>query len=276
LLEDYKEYTIFFTDGSKTDKRVGASVIYKENKIMIKIPNSCTISSAEAIAISHSLDIIKQNKITKSIILSDSLSTLTNIQNYLQPNDISRKIQNQISSLELQSQSITMNWMPNHFGIQGNELADTYAKQAITSPDAHQINIHTLQDSKNIINKSITNQWQQIWQIMHTKLNEITPSIYPWPVTSLPRRQEVILNRLRIGHTWLTHRHFMNRTDPALCPTCGVTLTVKHGICNCLKYRDIKDSLEISDNFQQALSPDPENVYKIFKFLKLTKMYNLI
>jgi hypothetical protein len=38
LLEDYKEYTIFFTDGSKTDG-VGASVIYKENKIMIKIPH---------------------------------------------------------------------------------------------------------------------------------------------------------------------------------------------------------------------------------------------
>jgi hypothetical protein len=109
---------------------------------------------------------------------------------------------------------------------------------------------------------------------MHTKLNEITPSIYPWPVTSLPRRQEVNLNRLRIGYTWLTHGHLMNRTDPALCPTCGVTLTVKHVICNCLKYRDIKDSLEISDNLQQALSPDPENVYKIFKFLKLTKMYN--
>jgi ribonuclease HI len=226
LLEDYKEYTIFFTDESKTDEGVGSSVIYKENKIMIKIPNSCTISSAEAIAISHLLDIIKQNKITKSIILSDSLSTITNVQNYLQPNDISRKIQNQISSLELQSQSITMIWIPSHAGIQGNELADTYAKQAITSPDAYQINIHTLQDSKNIINKFITNQWQQIWQIMQTKLNEITPSIYPWPVTSSPRRQEVILNRLRIGHTWLTHGHLMNRTDPVLCPTCGVTLTV--------------------------------------------------
>jgi ribonuclease HI len=162
LLEDYKEYTIFFTDGSKTDEGVGASVIYKENKIMIIIPNLCTISSAEAIVISHSLDIIKQNKITKSIILNDSLSTLTNIQNYLQPNDISKKTQNQISSLELQSQSITMIWIPSHVGIQGNELVDSYVKQAITSPDPHQINIHTLQDSKNIINKFITNQWQQI------------------------------------------------------------------------------------------------------------------
>jgi hypothetical protein len=169
-----------------------------------------------------------------------------------------------------------MIWIPNHVGIQGNKLADTYAKQAITSPDAHQINIQTLKYSKNIINKFITNQWQYIWQIMHTKLNEITPSIYPWPATSLPRRREVILNRLRIGHTWLTHGHLMNRTDPALCPNCGVTITVKHVICNFLKYRDIKDSLEISDNLQQALSPDPENVYKIFKFLKLTKMYNLI
>lgn len=70
-----------------------------------------------------------------------------------------------------------MIWIPSHVGIQGNELADTYAKQAITSPDAHPINFHTLQDSKNIINKFITNQWQHIWQTMHTKLNEITLNI---------------------------------------------------------------------------------------------------
>ena len=162
LLEDYKEYTMFFTDGSKTEERVGASVIYNENKIMIKIPDSCSIFSAEAIAISHFLDIIKQKKITKSIILSDSLSTLTNIQNFHQPNDIIRKIQNQISSLELNSQSITMIWIPSHVGIQGNEIADKYAKQAITSFDAQQINIHTLSDSKKIINNTITNQWQHI------------------------------------------------------------------------------------------------------------------
>lgn len=276
LLEDYKDYSMFFTDGSKTDNGIGASVIYNENKTMIKIPSSCTIFSAEATAISHSLDIIKQNKITKSIILSDSLSTLTSIKNYHQPNDIIRKIQNQISTLELNSQSIIMIWIPSHIGIQGNELADTYARQAITSPEALQINMLTLQDSKNIINIIILNQWQHMWHSMHTKLNEIKPSISPWPATYLPRRQEVILNRLQIGHTWLTHSHLMTRTDPDQCPTCGVTLTIKHIICNCLKYRDTKDSLEIADNLGQALSPDPENVIKIIKFLKLTNLYNLI
>lgn len=53
-------------------------------------------------------------------------------------------------------------------------------------------------------------------------------------------------------------------------------LSVKHIICNCLTYRDIKASFEIDDNFQVALGPNQNITEKIFKFLKLTIFYNLI
>ncbi|KAF0773610.1 RNase H domain-containing protein [Aphis craccivora] len=40
-------------------------------------------------------------------------------------------------------------------------------------------------------------------------------SILPWPPPSgCSRRQETILNRLRINHTLLTHRHLMIKEDP--------------------------------------------------------------
>lgn len=46
---------------------------------------------------------------------------------------------------------------------------------------------------------------------------------------------------------------------------------------NCQHYRDTKVNLEIVNNsIQGALAPDPENVGKEFKFLKLTKLYVLI
>jgi len=130
---------MFFTDGSKTEAGVGAAVAFK---IMLNFHN---------FAISHALDIIKLNQIIKAIILSDSLSALTSINNRYQPNKLSRKIQNQTSSLKLNSQTITLIWIPNHIGIQENELANTYTKQAITSPDSLHLCCHTHQDIKQII-----------------------------------------------------------------------------------------------------------------------------
>uniref|UniRef100_A0A2S2QDF9 RNase H type-1 domain-containing protein n=1 Tax=Sipha flava TaxID=143950 RepID=A0A2S2QDF9_9HEMI len=82
ILESYQDYTKFYTDASKIEAGVGTTVIFNEVKMMLKISDSCSIFTAEALAISYALDIIKQNNIKIVIILSDFLSTLTNIQNF--------------------------------------------------------------------------------------------------------------------------------------------------------------------------------------------------
>jgi len=47
------------------------------------------------------------------------------------------------------------------------------------------------------------------------KLREIKYSVQPWPkVNHLNGKEEVILNRLRIGHTRVTHGHLMRKTKP--------------------------------------------------------------
>jgi len=102
-----------------------------ETKIILKLLDFCSIYTAETLAVYNALDIIKQDKINNSFILS----TLISIKNYLQPNSISQKIQNQISSFKTNAQAITMIWIPSYIGIHGNELNDTYVKQAITSPN---------------------------------------------------------------------------------------------------------------------------------------------
>jgi hypothetical protein len=50
---------------------------------------------------------------------------------------------------------------------------------------------------------------------MNSKLNEIKRTIEKWnnPM-SLKRREEVVLNHLRIGHTHHTHGHLMKKEPP--------------------------------------------------------------
>jgi hypothetical protein len=126
ILESYQDYTAFYTDGSKIVARVGATILFNEVYIILKISNSCSIFQ-QAIAISFAFDIIKRNSIKKAIILIDSLSTLTSIQNFFQPNSIAMKIQNQIAFLKLNAQTIVMIWISSYVGIFGNDLPDTYA-----------------------------------------------------------------------------------------------------------------------------------------------------
>jgi len=51
IRENFKDYTEIYTDGSKSDKGVGAAVTCLDTGIMLKLPNDCSIYTTEAQAI---------------------------------------------------------------------------------------------------------------------------------------------------------------------------------------------------------------------------------
>jgi len=55
---NHQEHTKFFTNGSKTNLGVGAAMVYNETKQMFKLPDFCSVFTAEATAISQALDVI--------------------------------------------------------------------------------------------------------------------------------------------------------------------------------------------------------------------------
>ena len=89
------------------------------------------------------------------------------------------------------------------------------------------------------------------------------------------RKDEVIINRLRIGHTRLTHSFRMeNRPHPSFCDQCegDHELTVKHILieCNFLKiirrrYYDVSD---LNQLFKTVSSK------RILEFVKDIGLYN--
>ena len=50
------------------------------------------------------------------------------------------------------------------------------------------------------------------------------------------RKEEVVLCRLRIGHTYATHGYLLRGEDKPLCTTCRTPLTVGHILLVCPKY----------------------------------------
>ena len=107
--------------------------------------------------------------------------------------------------------NIAFCWVPSHVGIHGNELADWTAKAALN------LELSDSQvpssDFRQSANKLIYDRWQSSWSFTeNNKLQTIQPDLKNLSQKSgRSRREDVVLTRLRIGHTWLTHSYLLRR-----------------------------------------------------------------
>jgi len=122
--------------------------------------------------------------------------------------------------------------------VMGNERADTAAKLAAGSDAAIYNTNLPCRDYYPVIVKRAMSAWQTKWtDTTNNKLRNIKDRINPWPSSAQKvRRMEVILTRLRIGHSLLTHGHLMERRPPPFCDDCLVPLTIEHVIAECPSY----------------------------------------
>ena len=98
-------------------------------------------------------------------------------------------------------------------GILDNEKADAAAKSALSLPVTRMKLPAT--DMYPRINKLIFDEWQEVWNCCAPdKLNAIRPTVGDYKQkTCLSRRDSVLLNRLHIGHTRLTHSFLLSGDD---------------------------------------------------------------
>lgn len=278
ILSTKQQHALIYTDASVMVNHVGIAIIHGDTQIQWTLSNKCSIYTAESLAILKAIEFaalkVEANQV---IILSDSLSTLTSIQNQWKPTDLARKIQNAHTTATTAGKQISYMWIPGHCSIEGNELADKAAKLAhlannpLTSLDC------TYQDVKRIIATDAHDQWGKKWAEQTTKLNEIKRTTYPWSFpANISRKQETAITRLRIGHTHITHQHLMKKEEPPYCTCCGCSLTVKHILTECRCYEKERRELNLPDQLFESLSPEQSNLTTTLEFLHKTGLLNKI
>ena len=117
------------------------------------------------------------------------------------------------------------------------------------------------------MNKFISDKWQKSRDNQtQNKLHEIQEAIGEWPTGYRRIRKEVILARLRIGHTHITHSHLLKGEDAPVCPSSKVQLTTKHILLNCNNLKHIRtkyyQARNLSDIFKNT---NPENIFNFQK-----------
>ena len=76
-------------------------------------------------------------------------------------------------------------------------------------------------DLKSLIAKYTHQAWQKEWDeavIVSNKLHEILPKLPDKLLSFCKTRKEYsVLNRLHVGHSYLTHSFILNKEEPSVC-----------------------------------------------------------
>ena len=229
-----------YTDGSKTDECVGASVWSSECALSFRLPAHTSVFSSELFAIDKAIYYALTSRHHSTVIFSDSMSALQAIESgRTDTNEIQGNIINKLNSCR---KSFCLVWVPGHSRIRGNEQADMLARSAAELEGAWNLR-RDLQSCLSAAKSSVNVLWQSYWDNLH--LHTIKPILGEWATADRPtRREEVVLARLRMGCTLPTHMlPYIAKAFPPQCITCNVTLSVDHILLHCVRYREARRSL---------------------------------
>ncbi|KAK3886447.1 hypothetical protein Pcinc_009398 [Petrolisthes cinctipes] len=174
-----------YTDGSKSDESVGASVWSSECELRYRLLIHTSVFTAELFAIDKAIDYALNSRYDSIVIFSDSMSALQAINSC---QTISNEIQGRIiNKLHLCNKSFTLIWVPGHCRIYGNERADLLAKSAVELEVTWDVP-RDLQSCLSLGKKSINLLWQGQWTRLN--INTIKPQLGNWATANRPNRLE--------------------------------------------------------------------------------------
>ena len=143
---------------------------------------------------------------SRTVFLTDCTSLLQSLQGTSNRSQILADIRTQLATLSLKT-APTLQWIPSHCGIRGNEAADRLAKAG--SDQTQGDSSISYKEQKQILKTTFHQKWKD-----RLGIQDETDSL-----ASLTRAQQVTMFRLRTGHCGLlAHLYRIGRSHTDECP----------------------------------------------------------
>ena len=239
--KDYPEHKQVYTDGSLSSTSQGSAAWSKNFSIQAKLPKHSTIYSAELYAIFVAVK-FTANLPGPHVLFTDSLGSVMALKS-LDSNShylvhwIAEALQ------KAPKQHISIEWIPSHKGIKGNEQADKLAQS--TNLLTATTNIHpSKQELSQKIKVYFHNQWKNQWRSLPSALTAFKAELGPTTFAQEPRHLQVTLSRMRMGVTLLTHKHLFTKEAKPICNSCKVRTSVHHILIVCPQHEAYRPALK--------------------------------
>ncbi|XP_074026912.1 uncharacterized protein [Leptinotarsa decemlineata] len=246
-------YTQIYTDASRSEEGVAAAFVTSNSSHKFKVNKFGSIYNGELFAILQALKHILEYDIQNSSVITDSLSAIIGIQQMYSDNQILINIKEAIYAISRENKNIIFLWVPSHVGIRGNELADKAAREALRDQNINFEEELEYGDQKAYFKKLLKDSWNSRWQNSQSKLKEVKSTIKPWKITPQNRSHQVVLTRLRIGHTRYTHGQLLKKEEVRLCDRCLIPMSVKHFLVECPKFSAQRQAFNLDPDLSSIL-----------------------
>jgi ribonuclease HI len=239
--QNYKNSLQIFTDGSVMGDAVGAAFHIPGLNICKKFTlPKVSIFTAEMLAILMALQHINDMPVCpySIVVLTDSLSSLMALQSDSDSSreDMIREIGVVVHQLITKGTRVTLQWIPSHVGVAGNEVVDRLAKEAARGIDATDVNIRlSYSDIKCRLKVAAWALWagefSRTRELRRYDLDPSPPTKHGVFLSGLPGPVASVAHRLRCD-VWRTI--FV----PKKC-ACGAFVSPNHIIFQCPDSREL-------------------------------------
>ena len=114
-----------------------------------------------------------------------------------------------------------------------------------------------------------------ICDIGNNKLHSVQPTLGCGSLSNRDRRREqLLLCRLRLGHTYTTHRYLLAGEDPPVCISCQENLTVEHILIHCAEYFHVRYQCFDVNNLGELFRTVSPNI--IIQFIQRAGLFYFI
>ncbi|XP_049869365.1 uncharacterized protein LOC126369116 [Pectinophora gossypiella] len=232
-----------FTDGSKIEGKVGAALSIwtgaAETKTRkLALPSYCTVYQAELLALCEATREALKRSETSFAIYCDSMAALLTVVNPGALHPLAVETRDAIHCCSIQNKSVSLFWIKAHAGLEGNERADSLAKEAaLKSKRKPDYDMYPVSFVKRSIRMDTLDEWNRRYSTGHTA--STTKLFFPSAVGAYRtiRRLGITkeLTQALTGHGGFSEylTRFKCKDNPACACDADTGETVPHILLHC-------------------------------------------